>query len=90
MKRKRTDWRNSGPRAPASPAPRPRTDDDPWAGEDVIWLEEDLARPWLTDASPQPANVSVPSFLRVVLVCALLGALLWALAGYGLFRLLAG
>ncbi|MGH3033488.1 MAG: hypothetical protein ACRDON_02890 [Gaiellaceae bacterium] len=90
MKRKRTDWRNSAPRAPASSAPRPGTDDDPWAGEDVIWLEEDLARRWLTDTAPQPVNASVPSFLRVVLVCALLGALLWALAGYGLFRLIAG
>jgi hypothetical protein len=88
MKRKRTDWSHSAPRAPAAPALRPEAVDDPWAGEDVSWLEEEPARPWLAEEAQQ--NVPAVSFLRVVLVCALLGALLWALAGYGLFRLIAG
>jgi hypothetical protein len=87
MKRKRTDWKR--PTAQATAPPRPRSG-DPWAGEDVVWPEEGLARRWLTEATPEPVDVSGPSVLRVAFVCAVLGALLWALAGYGLFRLIAG
>lgn len=87
MKRKRTDWKR--PSAYSTAPPRPGAD-EPWTGEDVIWPEESLARRWLTNVTPQPVDVSGPSFIRVALVCALLGALLWALAGYGLFRLIAG
>lgn len=90
MKRKRTDWSHSAPRAPAAPALRPEAVEDPWAGEDVTWLDDEPTRRWLADVARQSENVPAVSFLRVILVCALLGALLWALAGYGIFRLIAG
>lgn len=41
-------------------------------------------------AAALPDNVPVVSCLRVVLVCALGGAVVWSLAGYGLFLLVAG
>ncbi|MGH3092522.1 MAG: hypothetical protein ACRDOG_09390 [Gaiellaceae bacterium] len=64
---------------PAVPAP---VEDDRWIGEDKAWLEApDLAR-----RPPEPDVVSVRLF-RVLLVCALLGGILWAVAGYGIYRL---
>ncbi|MGH3033489.1 MAG: hypothetical protein ACRDON_02895 [Gaiellaceae bacterium] len=56
---------------------------------DSAWFEEDLVRRWLMPAAVSD-NVPVVSCLRVVLVCALAGAMVWALAGYGLVRLVAG
>lgn len=74
---------------PRAPAPRLGSEDDSWLGENVIRLEEDLVRRWLMPAA-LPDNAPVVSCLRVVFVCALFGAMVWALAGYGLVRLVAG
>ena len=68
------------------PAVHARVEADRWIGEDSPWLgAPDLAwrRP---EARSEPDGVSVQLF-RVLLVCALLGAILWAVTGYGIYRL---
>ena len=63
-----------------------RVEADRWIGEDSPWLEaSDLIRR-RPEARSEPEGVSVQLF-RVLLVCALLGAILWAATGYGIYRL---
>ena len=63
-----------------------RVEEDHWIGEDSAWLEApDLTRR-RPEARPEPDGVSV-QLLRVLLVCALLGAIVWAATGYGIYRL---
>ena len=82
MQPKRTDRK----RVAVAPALHARVDADRWIGEDSAWLEApDLARR-RPEARSEPEGVSVRLF-RVLLVCALLGAILWAAAGYGIYHL---
>jgi hypothetical protein len=82
MQPKRTDRK----RGAVTPAVHARVDADRWIGEDSAWLEaRDFARR-RPEARSEPDGVSVQLF-RVLLVCALLGAILWALTGYGIYRL---
>jgi hypothetical protein len=75
--------------APAAPGSYLSGKDDPLTQASSLWFEENLLRGW-------PRGMAVPgdglgsSFLRVVLVFALLGALAWAVVGYGAYRLIAG
>jgi hypothetical protein len=63
-----------------------RVESDRWIGEDTAWLEApDLTRR-RPEARSEPDGVSV-RLLRVLLVCALLGGILWAVTGYGIYRL---
>lgn len=63
-----------------------RVESDRWIGEDSAWLEApDLTRR-RPEARSEPDGVSVQLF-RVLLVCALLGAIVWAATGYGIYRL---
>jgi hypothetical protein len=63
-----------------------RVEADRWIGEDSAWLEApDLTRR-RPEARSEPDGVSVQLF-RVLLVCALLGAIVWAATGYGIYRL---
>ena len=72
-----------------TPAVHARVEADRWIGEDSAWLEApDLARR-RPEARSEPDGVSV-RLLRVVLVCALLGGIFWAVTGYGIFRLVSG
>lgn len=85
MQPNRTDRK----REPVAPAVDARVDADRWIGEDSVWLEgPDLARR-LPQARSEPDGVSV-RFLRALLVCSLLGGILWAVTGYGIYRLVFG
>lgn len=80
MKPKRTDRKRG-----AVTAVQARVEADRWTGEDSAWLEApDLTRR-RPEARSEPDGVSVQLF-RVLLVCALLGAILWAATGYGIYR----
>ena len=82
MQPKRTDRK----REVVTPAVHARVETDRWIGEDSAWLEApDLARRQ-PEARSEPDGVSV-RLLRVLLVCALLGGILWAVTGYAIYRL---
>jgi hypothetical protein len=85
MTRKRIDLGQS-PRAWAPPTSEPKADDDPWTGEDA-WLDE-TARQWLREDAAE--NEKLASLAWAVLVCSIVGAAVWALIGYGVYRLVAG
>lgn len=75
------------------PPPReqalPRTEDDPWVGEDKPWLdEEEHARRWADEDARE--SDKVVSVFRAVLLSAAVGAAVWALLGYVIYRLVAG
>jgi hypothetical protein len=65
-------------------------EEDAWAGEDDAFLGEGrwLPRRRLARIPGAPENSSAVSVFRVVLACALVGALFWALVGYGLYVLI--
>jgi hypothetical protein len=62
---------------------------DRWIGEDSAWLEAPDLVQRRPEARSEPDGVSVRLF-RALLVCALLGGILWALTGYGIYRLVSG
>lgn len=85
MQPKRTDRK----RQAVTPAVDAQVEADRWIGEDSAWLEApDLVRR-RPDARSEPDGVSVQLF-RALLVCALLGGILWAVTGYGIYRLVSG
>ena len=82
MQPERTDRK----RKALTPAVHARVEADRWIGEASAWLEApDLARR-RPEVRSEPDGVSIQLF-RVLLVCALLGAILWAVTGYGIYRL---
>jgi hypothetical protein len=89
MKGERTDLDSSTPSARVRATSRmdPLTEADPWAGEDSACDENRLAH--RRTEGPSPVNSDVVCALWVWLLCAALGAIIWGLAGYGLYRLLA-
>ena len=65
--------------SPARPTPR-RSEDDPWAGEDVEWQAEEER------SHEHPAAFA--RFFRAVVLAALVGALFWAGVVFLTLRLL--
>jgi hypothetical protein len=70
-----------------APTSAPRTEEDIWAGDDSAWLEEEeFAQRWLDELGRRQAK-PIP-FAYVLLACVLGGAGIWALIGYGIYRLI--
>lgn len=85
----RSPLTHSAPRAPAAPGSYLSGKADPLAQASSLWFEENVLRRW-PPATALRGDVLGSPFLRVVLVCALLGALAWAVTGYAAYRLIAG
>jgi hypothetical protein len=85
MEKKHTDLGHRTPRGPAAAT----TADDPWVGEDSAWLDEaDRLHPRLDGHAEEDQKVI--SFFRIAVMSVALGAGVWALIGYGVYRLVAG
>jgi hypothetical protein len=65
-------------------------EEDAWEGEDDAFLGEGrwLPRRRFARIPGAPDNPSAVFVFRVVFACALVGALFWALVGYGLYVLI--
>jgi len=69
----------------------PAIDADPFAGDDELWAEEDVARPWMDDT--QTARNDHVTFFRVLVLVGVASGVLWAAVlavGVEVYRLLAG